>query len=126
MLYLTLVGTKPAISLPSLKTLSTVQLPQQAVFGAIISGLALVLFIILLIYVIKKPSKKLEEKPLSPEELQIKHIKELKDALVKELRGTSKQNTVMIILTIIFILVTIFGSSIFILFKKISIRMKIK
>ena len=41
-----------------------------------------------------------------------KAIMDLKEALVEEMRGTSKQNMVMIWLTIAFILVTIIGTAV--------------
>jgi len=114
----TKTATKPAIAIPPIK-MAAVQLPEQAVYGAVIAGLAFVLFILLIIYIVRKMPKKKEAKLLTPEEMQAKHIKDLKDALVKELRGTSKQNWIMIILTVVFIAVTIFGGSILLVFSRI-------
>jgi hypothetical protein len=118
---LTITATKSAVALPPLNAVKF-SLPPQSLYGAIIAGLALFLAALLIIYFTKSASKapkKPKAKPLSGEDLQIKHLKDLKDALVKELRGTSKQNTIMIVLTVLFIAVTVFGGGfVMVVFKK--------
>jgi len=120
MRILTTTATKPVTALPSLGAAMAPQLSQQAIYGIGVAALAVILFFLLLIYITRKPhKKKAESKVLTPTEIQAKHIQDLKDALVKELRGTSKQNTIMILLTIVFILVTLFGGSVLLAFNKI-------
>jgi len=57
-------------------------------------------------------AKEVKEKTKEQETHDV--IKELKEALVKEMRGSSFQNWIMIILTVIFISVSVFGGRIFI------------
>ena len=121
MLALTITATKPAISIPGLEKAPELakflNAPPVALGGALVA-VAFVVFLMLLTYLFKaapKPEPKKEDKN---DELHL-HIKELKEALVAEMRGTSKQNWIMIWLTLIFIVVTLFSGSIIVLFNKL-------
>lgn len=115
---ITITATKPAISIPAIEP--PAEMVKLLHSPQIIAGLALVAvafaaFVILVIYLLRhlpKDTQKEERRKRVKEPEVSFHIKELKEALVQEMRGTSKQNTIMIWLTIIFITVTLFGGSI--------------
>jgi len=82
-----------------------------AVFG--------LLFLFISLFLIFSSQRSEEKEHKSPE--THKMIMELQKTLIQEMKGTSKQNTLMIILTIIFILVTITGGGIFLsLYQKVK------
>lgn len=100
------------------------ELPPVVIPGWIALLFMLALIVGLIIYVKVKFFRKEVEK-IAPQKTKTleeelpKNIKDLKEALVKEMRGTSRQNWIMIVLTIVFILVSISGGAIFIIFQKI-------
>jgi len=59
----------------------------------------------------RRIQKKKRRKKMSAQAL----VAELHEALIDEMRGTSRQNWIMIVLTIVFITVSIFSGSIYIL-----------
>jgi Ca2+/Na+ antiporter len=123
---ITITATKPVIALPGgikppeemVKLLHS----PQIIAGLILVAVAFVAFIILVIYLVrhlpKETQKEEKKKRVKEPDVNI-HLRELREALVQEMRGTSKQNTIMIWLTVIFIIVTLFGGSILVSLGKL-------
>ena len=110
---ITISTTKSAISI----AISVPQISVHIVLGAITATLVIILFIGFLRHIAKATREAEAKQEQHPVELHV-HIKELREALVAEMRSTSRQNWIMILLTIIFITVSIFSGSIYILFTK--------
>jgi predicted RND superfamily exporter protein len=95
----------------------TIQISQRALMMAGIAAAAILLLILLVRIVkrLRKGAKKVKVEPKAkkkahkPGELHV-HIKELKEAMIAEMRGTSKQNWIMIMLTVVFITVSVFSA----------------
>ena len=95
----------------------TIQVSQRFLMMAGIAAAAILLFILLLRIIkrLKRGAKKIKAEPKASKkahkqgELHV-HIKELKEAMIAEMRGTSKQNWIMIALTVVFITVSVFSA----------------
>ena len=85
----------------------------QVLLGVALLFVAFILFVTILTLIARRHPEPAEKKKKEPKESEeARHLKELKEILLKELRGTSKQNWIMIILTIVFISVTVLGGGI--------------
>ena len=93
------------------------QIPQNVLLALIVVGAVLVLlFILFLITDVVSTEAKEHRMPDSH-----KLIMDLQKTMVKEMRGTSTQNWIMIILTIIFISVSVLGGGVFLgMFDKLG------
>jgi len=122
---ITITTTNPAIALTKIhppEEMEKLIHSPQIIAGIVLVGVAFIAFIILVGYLAKhlpKEAHREEKRKAAKEPEMSAHIKELKEALVQEMRGTSKQNTIMIWLTIIFIIVTLFGGSILVALGKL-------
>jgi|GEM_PF-5686108 len=116
------VATLGASGMPS-DVILTVNITQG---GLSILGIAAVFFLlfILFIRIMRRASKKhkvaasAKKKQHKKEDMHL-HMKELKEAMIAEMRGTSKQNWIMIALTIVFITVSIFNRQALIFFTNL-------
>jgi len=111
---MTISTTKGAVSV----TISVPEASLHIIIGVVTIVLVFILFIGFLRHVAKATIETEAKQEEHPVELHL-HIKELRDAMVAEMRSTSRQNWIMILLTIIFITVSIFSGSILILFRRI-------
>jgi len=82
------------------------QLPSNIMLAvAVVAGFIVLMFLWFFISDFFKHEKKEHKAPETHEVLQ-----DLKQALVKEMKGTSNQNWIMIILTVVFIAVSVLGT----------------
>jgi len=107
--------TKEALSF--LRNIPSLQHVPQSTLITVFAVCAVLAFFVVFIVLLMITGYVGGEKEVNKEnktDISHKLIVDMQKALVKEMRGTSMQNWLMIILTILFIAVTVFGGSFFI------------